>query len=187
MASQITSFTIVYSTAYSGADQRKHQSSASLAFVRGIHRLPVNSPHKGPVTQKMFPFDDVIMNSGINVYDQQWAAMFVQCPLVWHDKYTYSSTYMSQAAIHNNNRHRSLIVLLFAAGQGLSPVARSVTIHIRYTNITSGCTDTSITSMCIDMADPEHYNTHENICTIILKIDQSKQKHFFIKSMENVW
>ena len=49
MASQITSLTIVYSTVYSGADQRKHQSSASLAFVWGIHRWPVNSPHKGPV------------------------------------------------------------------------------------------------------------------------------------------
>ena len=42
-----------------GADQRKHQSSASLVFVRWIHRWPVNSPHKGPVTRKMFPFDDV--------------------------------------------------------------------------------------------------------------------------------
>ena len=62
MASPITSLTIVYSTVYSGADQRKHQSSASLAFVRGIHRGPVNSPHKWPVTRKMFPFDDVIMN-----------------------------------------------------------------------------------------------------------------------------
>ena len=62
MASQITSLTIVYRTAYSGADQRKHQSSASLAFVRGIHRWPVNSPRKGPVTRKMFPFDDVIMS-----------------------------------------------------------------------------------------------------------------------------
>ena len=45
------------------AHQRKHQSSASLAFVRGIHRRPVNSPHKWPVTRKMFPFDDVIMFS----------------------------------------------------------------------------------------------------------------------------
>ena len=53
--------TIVYSIVYSGTDQGKHQSSASLAFVRGIHRAPVNSPHKGPVTRKMFPFDDVIM------------------------------------------------------------------------------------------------------------------------------
>ena len=61
LASQITSLTIVYSIVYSSADQRKHQSSASLAFVRGIHRGPVNSPHKGPVTRKMFPFDDVIM------------------------------------------------------------------------------------------------------------------------------
>ena len=61
MASQITSLTIIYSTVYSGADQRKHQSSASLAFVRGIHRGPVNSLHKGPVTRKMSPFDDVIM------------------------------------------------------------------------------------------------------------------------------
>ena len=60
IASQITSLTIVYSTVYSGADQSKHQSSASLAFVWGIHP-PVNSPHKWPVTRKMFPFDDVIM------------------------------------------------------------------------------------------------------------------------------
>ena len=63
IASLITSLTIVYSTVYSDADQRKHQSSASLAFVRGIHRGPVNSPHKWPVTRKMFPFDDVIMSA----------------------------------------------------------------------------------------------------------------------------
>ena len=61
IASQITSLTIVYSSVYSGADQRKHQSCASLAFVRGIHRSPVNSPHKWTVTRKMFPFDDVMM------------------------------------------------------------------------------------------------------------------------------
>ena len=66
MASQITNLTIVYSTVYSGADQRKHQSSASLAFVRGIHRWPVNSPHKGPVTRKMSPFHDVIMATPTN-------------------------------------------------------------------------------------------------------------------------
>ena len=63
MASRITSPTIVYSTVYSDADQRKYQSSASLAFVRGIHRGPVNSPHKWPVTRKMSPFEDVIMLS----------------------------------------------------------------------------------------------------------------------------
>ena len=61
IASQLTSLTIVYSAVYSDADQRRHQSSASLAFGRGIHRGPVNSPHKWPITLKMFPFDDVIM------------------------------------------------------------------------------------------------------------------------------
>ena len=61
MASQITGSPIVCSIVGSDADQGKHQGSASLAFVRGIHRSPVNSPHKRPVTRKMFPFDDVIM------------------------------------------------------------------------------------------------------------------------------
>ena len=63
MASQITSLTIVYSTVLSDADQRKHQSSASLAFVLGIHRSPVNSPHKWPVKRKKFPFDDDVIMS----------------------------------------------------------------------------------------------------------------------------
>ena len=61
ITSQITSLMIVFSTVYLDTDQRKHQSSASMASVRGIHRRPVNSPHKWPVTRKMFPFDDVIM------------------------------------------------------------------------------------------------------------------------------
>ena len=69
ITSQITSLTTVYSTVYSGADQSKHQSSASLAFVRGIHRRPVNSPHKWLVTRKMFPFDDVIMTAMTCQYD----------------------------------------------------------------------------------------------------------------------
>ena len=63
MASQITSVSIVCSTVCPSADQRKHQSSASLAFLWGIHQWPANSPHK-PVTWKMFPFDDVIMLCG---------------------------------------------------------------------------------------------------------------------------
>ena len=52
MASQITGVSVVYSTVYSGSDQRKNQSSASLAFA---------SSHKGPVMRKNFPFDDVIV------------------------------------------------------------------------------------------------------------------------------
>ena len=63
MASQITSLAIVYSAVYASADQRNHQSSASLAFVWEIPRGAVNSPHKWPVTRKMFSFDDVIMVS----------------------------------------------------------------------------------------------------------------------------
>ena len=63
MASHITSLTIVYLTVYSGADTRKHQISTSLAFVWAIHRWPVNSSHKWPVTQKMFPFEDVVMTT----------------------------------------------------------------------------------------------------------------------------
>ena len=76
MATQITSLTIVYSTVYSDEDQRKHQSSASLAFVRGIHRWPVNSPHKGPVTRKMFPFDDVIMCAKLSKRVVQYCYVF---------------------------------------------------------------------------------------------------------------
>ena len=72
MASQITSVLIVYLPACSDADQRRHQSSASLAFVRGIHRWPVNSPHKGSVTRKLFPFDDVIMHIWAHFVNMDW-------------------------------------------------------------------------------------------------------------------
>ena len=61
IASHNTDVSTVYLTGCSGADQRKHQSSVSLAFMRGIHRWAVKSPHKGPITRKMFPSDDVIM------------------------------------------------------------------------------------------------------------------------------
>ena len=64
MSSKLIGVSIIYPTVCSGADQRKHQSSASLAFVRGIHWWPVNSPHKGPVTRNMSPFDDVIIFYG---------------------------------------------------------------------------------------------------------------------------
>ena len=83
MASQITSLKIVYTTVYSGTDQRKHQSSPSLVFVRGIHWSPANSSHSGPVMRRMFPFDDVIMihfytfdslglSDGVTYIDHTW-------------------------------------------------------------------------------------------------------------------
>ena len=61
LASQITSISTVCSVVCSGVHKRKHQNSASLAFVRVIHLWPMDSPRKGPVTRKMFPFDHVIM------------------------------------------------------------------------------------------------------------------------------
>ena len=70
MASQFTSVSIVCSTVRSGADQRRQQSSTLLTFVRGIHRLPVNSPHKGPVTRKLLRFGDIIptiVGQGISI------------------------------------------------------------------------------------------------------------------------
>ena len=60
MASQITSLTIVYSTIYSATDQRKHQSSASMTFSEGNSPVTGEFLHKGPVTLKMFPFDDFV-------------------------------------------------------------------------------------------------------------------------------
>ena len=61
VTSQITSVSIICSAVGSDADQRKHQSSASLAFVWGIHWWPMNFSYKRAVTRKMFPFDHVIM------------------------------------------------------------------------------------------------------------------------------
>ena len=85
MASQITGVSIVYSTGCSDADQRKHQSPAPLVFVRGIHWWPVNSPHKGSIMPKMFPFDDVIMNSFICPYHS----------IPEHDSY-FSATFLTE-------------------------------------------------------------------------------------------
>ena len=79
IASQITSLTSIFLTVYSGADQRKHQSYASLAFVGGIYRWPVNSPHKWPVTREMFLFNDAIMPS------RHWSDHF-QSRVLWRPK-----------------------------------------------------------------------------------------------------
>ena len=101
----ITSPTIVYSTVYSGTDQRKHQNSASLGFVRRIHRWPVNSPHKWSVTRKMFPFGDIIMSTVFYkcylimiwqtrilihlIYDPKVNNMLAKRNWHLHDKYVY--------------------------------------------------------------------------------------------------
>ena len=113
MASQITSLTIVYSTVYSGSDQRKHHSSASLAFVRGIHRWPVNSPHKGPVMQKMFPFNDIIMlpklhGHWLNPYCGYCIADHMICTMFCVDMPQWltslNNTTFSQSSHHRGNQ-----------------------------------------------------------------------------------
>ena len=78
MASQITSASMVYSSVCSNTNQRKHQSSGSLAFVRGFPRGPVNSPHKRPVTRNMFPFDDVIRNLRRDMHQMNWFRYYTQ-------------------------------------------------------------------------------------------------------------
>ena len=103
IASQITNLTIVYSTVHSGAEQRKHQSSASLAFVWEIHRWPVNFPHKWPVTRKMFPFDDVIMK----YFDRHSFAAVLNlkfnrtCLYRWLDRWTGTTARGGSAIIYN--------------------------------------------------------------------------------------
>ena len=94
MVSQNTGIFVVHSTVYSGANQRKRQSSASLAFVTRIHRWPVNSPHKGPVTRKMFPFDDVIMQ--FIILDSRTENHRNRCPL-----YSFSSIKILGSSLQN--------------------------------------------------------------------------------------
>ena len=100
-ASQITSLTIVYSAVYSDANQRKYQSSASLAFERGIHRGPVNSPHKWPVPRKMFPFDDVIM-------DCHWTVV-----IEYHKTMSLQWRHNERNGVSNHRRLDSLVNRLF--------------------------------------------------------------------------
>ena len=114
MASQITSLTVVYSTVYLGADPRKHQSSASLDFVRGIHRGPVNSPRKWPVTRKMFPFDDVIMCSLLlerHVWIRCWVpSLGAVTGLFLSKRNTKHSTMIEYIARHSRRNCRYSVV-----------------------------------------------------------------------------
>ena len=106
MASQITSLSIVYSTVYSRRTSKEHQSSASLAVVRGIHSWPVNSPHKGPVTRKVFPFDDVIIEWSDNFPNKtsMWLLVAFSCyefiPLVWHHTIKTIKIFIYTSSLH---------------------------------------------------------------------------------------
>ena len=145
MASQITSLAIVYLSVHSGADQGKHRSSASLAFVWGIHRWPVNSPHKWPETRKMFPFDDVIMWRWPLINDRQYggrAECGIPLAIPRVNLFRAGDAFMGQSTGRNPDGYwQSLLLLnsslpsaaylhqrtmstLLMAGNGLSPVRR---------------------------------------------------------------
>ena len=113
VVSQITSPTIVYLTVYSGADQRKHQSSASLAFVRGVYRWPVNSC-KWPVTRKIFSFDDVIMHfllATILSYRFHALNMVIWCQLISTESLLYLTPYRTiyPWIFFNDAMHRQVL------------------------------------------------------------------------------
>ena len=101
MASQITSLTIVYSTVYSGADQRKHQSSASLAFARGIHRSPQRASNAENVSiwwrhQVLGNNNDTwLSNDDVLTHLKKYNKIGVNSwciELIWKDMYIYMCT-----------------------------------------------------------------------------------------------
>ena len=93
MVSQIIGVSIVYSIVCSDADQSKNQSFASLAFLRGIHWRPVNPPDRGPVTRKLFPFDDAIMSYSKVPNWNQWkmqalSSWLIICRVASHEYFS---------------------------------------------------------------------------------------------------
>ena len=83
-AYQITGIWTVCSVQCSGVHQRKSQIFTSLAFMRGIHRLPVNFRHKRPVMRKMFSFDDVIMKyNEMSVYFHPGLVILSDVKFTW--------------------------------------------------------------------------------------------------------
>ena len=99
MVSQINNLTIVYSTIYSCSDWRKHQCSTSLAFVQGIRWWLVNSPHKWPVTCKMFPFDDIM---GAIWHLRSWPSMVHVMVGIWWPLYKALLIYRSHSSLNNS-------------------------------------------------------------------------------------
>ena len=86
--------------------KKKYQSSASLAFVRGVHRRPVNSPHKWPVTRKMFPFDDVIMLY-VSLFDAKpvFEAMLTHCQWSINDNVQWNESKYNSFHVRNGFRY----------------------------------------------------------------------------------
>ena len=155
MASEITSLTIVYSTVYSSLDQRKHQSSASLAFLRGIHRWPVNSPHKWPVKRKMFPFDDVIMwyHSILPMcFTVSSLTLMQSCnPIADEDIYIYiyipiRNWYNPGETQHNKILHDGWSCIITCGSRHTPCIVESRYVAVRYSTILHACNSTLTTA-----------------------------------------
>ena len=157
MASQITSLMIVYSTVYSGADQRKHQSSASLALVRGIHRWPVNSPHKWSVTRKIYPFwwrhhDILLCNGTCHLATMTGATILASCHTM---QLIYWSVWANGLLPKENRCRRNQFALIWGESQQrLWSLATSFCWHSQklVARLHSRCWD-SLKSMQIDSVD----------------------------------
>ena len=69
-------------------ESKKATKFRVTGLVKGIHRWPVNSPHKGQVTRKMFPLDDVIVMLCYHKFDQvYWGKSLVENNLCCYNSY----------------------------------------------------------------------------------------------------
>ena len=108
MESQINSLTIVYSKLFRCRSKKtpKLCVTGPWPFVRGIHRSPVNSTHKGPVTRKMFPFDDVIVcEFQIGLHHTMRPSLF-NLKRLWVDRLRIQKTTISTLL-----QHRQVMIL----------------------------------------------------------------------------
>ena len=178
-ASLITSLTIVYSTVYLDADQRKHESSASLSFVRGIHRGPVNSPHKWPVTRKMFPFDYVVMQcSSISRHSEDFVILmcFVKISL---DSSDYNNNHFFTkswyfTSLRPNNEYVLVNLANIGLDNGMTPVRHQATFWINITLLSMGSLATNISEIGIKL--PQFLSAKMN-----LKMSSSQYRPFHLR------
>ena len=115
MAFQITGVSIVCSTVYWGADQRKYPSSESLAFETGNHGWLVNSPSKRPVMWKIFSFDDVLM---LPEYFSLNTRMVDKSQMWWHHQMKIFSALLALCAGNSPVTWALIFYLIFTRTNG---------------------------------------------------------------------
>ena len=131
---------IVSSTVYPDADQWKHQSSASLAFLRGFHRGRMNSPHKWPVTRKMFPFDDVVMKYKVCVWESLCIEPGSLLPLIVKKVSKFCNTCVCESPVYSSFKE-SKIRKAFPCSDVFMKSRYSTAQHTNFVNtkINHGC------------------------------------------------